>query len=84
MDKDVKDIVQRELVALKARVVLQETQLATLDSMPITGAQSEQITQTKNQTKTQLQFDKTYAVNLEKLLATEVKKEETKESDVKK
>lgn len=79
MDNAVREILEKEVNNLKARVVLQEVQLSTLEKMNIQGAQAEQISQTKAQTKNQLQFDKEYAKALEKLLFEETNADEPKE-----
>ena len=71
MDSQVKDLVAKELVTIKARIVLQEVQISALDDMDLKGAQADQVATTKNQTKSQLAFDKVYAAKLEALIGTE-------------
>ena len=78
MDKLVREVIEKELVTIKARIVLQETQAAVLDEMVIPGAQAEQIAATKTQTKAQLTFDKAYAKKIEELLQNDVVVEEVK------
>ena len=68
MDKETRELVEKELAGLKAKMVLNEAQLLALQTLTIPGENAGKLNQQIQATKTQIEFDKAYAKNIEEIL----------------
>ena len=70
MDAQVKELVVKELVNLKAQIVLQTVQLDALKTGKFDGQMAQTVAQQQQQISANVDFNKMYAAKLETVLAS--------------